>query len=118
MRMHSSISRAFVVAGLALSPTISAAQPAGILTANTGGGPVIRNAPYSGEAVTTIKQTLYDGTKIERTLTASIHRDSAGRVRREQPVFGLAAVNPQQDSAHIVNIVDPVAGVIWSLMPA
>lgn len=54
-------------------------------------GPVVTNAPYTADAVTTVTQTLGDGTRIEQRVTARFYRDSAGRVRREQTVIGLTA---------------------------
>jgi hypothetical protein len=78
-------------------------------------GPVVRDAPYAGDGVTTVKATLFDGTRIERTVTAKFYRDSAGRVRREQTVMGLAELDPARDTAQIVTIVDPAAGVVWTL---
>jgi hypothetical protein len=54
-------------------------------------GPVVTNAPYTADAVTTVTQVLGDGTKIEQRVTARFYRDSAGRVRREQTVIGLTA---------------------------
>jgi hypothetical protein len=53
------------------------------------------NAPFSADAVTTVTQTLGDGTKIEQRTTARWYRDSSGRVRREQTVIGLDSLNPQ-----------------------
>src|SRR6516225_5295911 len=50
---------------------------------------VVAGAPYSAQAVTEITQTLADGNHIVRRVTASVYRDSAGRVRRDQV---LAAV--------------------------
>src|SRR5437762_247413 len=47
-------------------------------------GKVVKNAPYSGAAVTETTQTLSDGNRIVRKNTASIFRDSEGRTRREQ----------------------------------
>jgi hypothetical protein len=54
-------------------------------------GPLVTNAPYSADAVTTVTQILGDGTRIEQRVTARFYRDSAGRVRREQTVIGLTA---------------------------
>jgi hypothetical protein len=54
-------------------------------------GPVVTNAPYMADAVTTVTQVLGDGTRIEQSITARFYRDSAGRVRREQTVIGLTA---------------------------
>ena len=55
---------------------------------------VIPNAPFSADATTTVTQTLGDGTKIEQRTTGKLHRDSTGRVRREQTVIGLDRLNP------------------------
>lgn len=79
--------------------------------------PVVRDAPYAGDSLTTVKTTLYDGTRIERTVNAKVYRDSMGRVRREQTVIGLAALDPTQDTTQVVTIIDPVAGIVWTLNP-
>jgi hypothetical protein len=78
-------------------------------------GPIVRGAPFSAEGVTTVSQTLGDGTRIERTVTAKLYRDGDGRVRREQTVLGLGALNPSADGQAIVTIVDPVAGTSYVL---
>src|SRR5260370_2636755 len=57
-------------------------------------GPIVKGAPFSGEGVTTSSQTLADGTKIARTVTAKIYRDGEGRIRREQTILGLGALAP------------------------
>ena len=80
--------------------------------------PVVKGLPYSGEGITTVKLTMFDGTKMERTVTAKLYRDSAGRLRREQAVVGLEALDPNSDFRAIVHIVDPVADVFYTLNPA
>jgi hypothetical protein len=80
--------------------------------------PVVRGAPYQGDGTTTIKTVLYDGTRIERVVNAKIYRDSAGRVRREQTVVGLAALDPTQDTTEVVVIYDPTVGAVWTLNPS
>jgi len=80
-------------------------------------GPVVTDAPYSGEGTTTTTQTLSDGTRIERTTTAKVYRDSVGRERREQTIVGLGALSPSSESEAFVTIVDPVAGVTYTLDP-
>src|SRR5687767_5565208 len=80
--------------------------------------PVVKGLPYSGEGITTVKLTMFDGTKMERTVTATLYRDSAGRLRREHTVAGLEALDPSNDFRAIVHIVEPVAGVLYSLNPA
>lgn len=47
------------------------------------GGPVVKNAPYTAEAVTESIQTLSDGNRIVRRNSAQIARDSEGRTRRD-----------------------------------
>ena len=77
-------------------------------------GPIVRGAPYSGEGVTTLAQTLSDGTRIERTVRSQLYRDGEGRTRREQTILGLGPLGEVQT----VTIVDPVAGVMYGLNPA
>jgi hypothetical protein len=79
--------------------------------------PIVKGAPYSGEGITTVKLTLYDGTKMERTVTAKFYRDSEGRVRREQTVLGLEALDPNKDVRAMVTIIDPGADAIYTLIP-
>jgi hypothetical protein len=79
--------------------------------------PVVKDAPYSAEGITTVRLTMYDGTKIERTVTARIYRDTAGRVRREQTVVGLEALDVSADVRAVVIIMDPVADAIYTLIP-
>jgi hypothetical protein len=78
---------------------------------------IVKGAPYSGEGITTVKLTMFDGTKIERTVTARLYRDSAGRIRREQTVVGLETLDPKNDFRAVVHIVDPVEGVMYTLNP-
>jgi hypothetical protein len=101
----------------AANPQAAEAQTTDFVGHEAGLGPVVRGAPYSGDGVTTVKMTLGDGTRIERTVTAKFYRDSAGRIRREQTVIGLAALDPARDAEAVVTIVDPVAGVVWALSP-
>src|SRR6185295_8224458 len=64
------------------------------------------------------KMRMYDGTRIERSVTARLFRDSVGRVRREQTVVGLEVLDPSNDFRSVVTIVDPVANEIITLNPA
>jgi hypothetical protein len=77
-------------------------------------GRVVQGAPYSGEGLTTVVQTLADGTRIERTVRARLYRDTEGRTRREQTILGLGALGESRS----VTIVDPVARVTYVLNPA
>ena len=87
------------------------------LGGQTANAPAVTGAPYSGDGTTTVKAILFDGTRIERHVTARFFRDSAGRIRREQTLLGLEELNPSNDSEKVVMIVDPVAGVFYALNP-
>jgi hypothetical protein len=65
-----------------------------------------------------VTQTLADGTHTDRATTGKVYRDSEGRVRREQTILGLGALDPSADGQLVVTIVDPVAGVRYVLDPA
>jgi len=68
----------------------------------------VKGAPYQAEAVTEVVQSLADGNKITRRTTASVARDSEGRVRRESLVAGLGPLFPG-DGPKLVFVHDPVA---------
>ena len=82
-------------------------------------GPEVTNAPFSADAVTTITQTLGDGTRIEQRTEAKFYRDGAGRVRREQTILGLNWANPAAQTQTVVT-VDPTPGdqFAYTLDPA
>lgn len=81
-------------------------------------GKVVKNAPYSAEAVTESVQTLGDGNRIIRKNSATVYRDSEGRTRREETLRVMgpwASANGEQPRTVFVN--DPVAGVNYILDP-
>jgi hypothetical protein len=51
-------------------------------------GTAVFDAPFSADAITRVRQTLPDGTQVERVATARLYRDRAGRVRVEQTIVG------------------------------
>jgi hypothetical protein len=68
----------------------------------------VKNAPYSAEVVTDHIQQLADGNRIVEHSSGRVYRDKEGRVRREED---RPSGNPG------ISIVDPVAGVSYSLDP-
>jgi hypothetical protein len=68
----------------------------------------VKNAPYSAEVLVESSQTLADGNHINQRSTGRVYRDGEGRVRREED-RGNGTVG--------ISIVDPVAGVSYSLDP-
>jgi len=63
-----------------------------------------KKAPYSGEEVSEMDQTLVDGTRIHSETRTKVYRDGEGRLRRETPAS--------------ITIFDPVAGTGYTLDPA
>jgi hypothetical protein len=88
------------------------------IAASPGLDAVVKDAPYSAEAVSAMVQMLSDGTRIVRSTTSSLARDWAGRTRREHglSVIGSLANSPDADM-RIVTISDPEAGVSYMLDP-
>jgi hypothetical protein len=61
---------------------------------------IVKNAPYSADAVTEVVQVLSDGNRIVRKSSVLLARDSAGRTRQERKGDGRAGIF----------IFDPIAG--------
>jgi hypothetical protein len=78
--------------------------------------PVVRGLPFSADGNVVMRLTLFDGTRIEQQMPAKYYRDSMGRVRREQSIVGLSALNPVTDTQFMVTIVDPVAGYLYTIV--
>nr|AQQ75253.1 hypothetical protein [uncultured bacterium] len=79
------------------------------------GGPVVKGAPYSAEAVTETIQTLGDGNRIIQSSSAKLYRDSEGRTRREQVLKAIGPWAVSGETPVMISINDPVAGVNYSL---
>jgi hypothetical protein len=76
-------------------------------------GPVVKNAPYTAEAVTENVQILADGNRIVHKNTSQVARDSEGRTRRD---LTMVAAGPLSGTAPKVSIIyDPVANVSYTL---
>jgi len=80
-------------------------------------GPVVTEAPFSADATTTVTQVLGDGTRIEQITTARFFRDRAGRVRREQTIAGLGALNGRGNAETITIDPDPGDATAYTLDP-
>jgi hypothetical protein len=81
-------------------------------------GPVVTDAPFSADATTTVTQVLGDGTRIEQRTTARFYRDRIGRVRREQTILGLGALNAVGGNAQTITVdPDPGDGTAYTLDP-
>jgi len=102
----------FVAAGMLAGVAVEAQDPSAFrfevqtkvpLEAKT-----LKGAPYSAEVVTDHAQSLADGNRIVEHSTGRVYRDKEGRVRREED---------RGSGSPSISIVDPVAGVSYSLDP-
>jgi hypothetical protein len=66
----------------------------------------VKGAPYSAETLNESAQTLGDGNRISQRSSGRVYRDGQGRTRREED---------RPDGSQSVSIIDPVAGVSYSL---
>jgi hypothetical protein len=78
-------------------------------------GKVVKDAPYSADAVTETIQTLGDGNRIVRNSSSKIYRDSAGRTRREQAMKVVGPWAVSGEAPIMITINDPVSGVFYNL---
>jgi hypothetical protein len=69
----------------------------------------VTGAPYTAEALTDLTQVLADGNRIQQRTTASIARDSKGRIRREQKAIALGG-RIIESSMPLITISDPETG--------
>lgn len=79
---------------LALDDQLMALPPSMAFFANDFGNPreIVKNAPYTAEAVTESIQLLPDGNRIVRKSTTLLARDGAGRTRQERKGDGRSGV--------------------------
>jgi hypothetical protein len=86
-------------------------------------GQTVKGAPYSAQAVTSVKQTLATGSEISTQITALVARDAEGRTRREQTLraigpWSLGPLEPgARESPTVILIQDPVKQVNITLDP-
>lgn len=98
-----------------LPPGQQAAQRAGDPTTLTASmlrissAGIVKNAPYSAEAVSESMQRLADGNQIVNTSRSMQYRDGAGRTRTE--------VHGDDGEVRTITISDPVEGARWILNP-
>ena len=78
---------------------------------------VVKNAPFSGDAISESVQTLGDGNRIVRRTTSRLFRDGEGRYRREDMPKQLGLPGAAIDMPQSIFILDPVAGFRYTLNP-
>ncbi len=75
----------------------------------------VKSAPYSAEAISTTVQQMADGTKVTRTTTSRIYRDSEGRYRREDMPKEMGVGGAVIEVPESISITDPIAGFRYQL---
>ena len=96
-------------------PGVDAALPMAIVGAQAiDAGEPIAGKPFSAQTEIEMVQLLPDGNRIVRRFTGALHRDSAGRTRREQAVAAVGVLTPGEETRTVV-INDPVAGISLAL---
>ena len=70
-------------------------------------GKVVKDSPYSAEAITETTQVLGDGNRITKKTATMLYRDAAGRTRQEQTAPGSTVfINDPVSGKHMVLNVD------------
>ena len=64
---------------------------------------IVKNAPYSAEAVNEVVQTLSDGNRIVRRSATLVARDSVGRTRQEKKGGTVYVFDPIDDKSYALN---------------
>lgn len=72
-------------------------------------GAVVKNAPYSADAVTETTQQLPDGNRISQKSTSTMYRDSQGRTRREETLGAIGPWASNGEPVRSIFINDPVS---------
>jgi hypothetical protein len=80
-------------------------------------GKVVKGVPFSASGSSETIQILQNGTKIDRTTSTALYRDSAGRLRREVTLSGFGPLRTSGKPRTMIMIGDPVAGVHYLLDP-
>jgi len=80
-------------------------------------GELVKNAPYSGEAVTERTQYLADGNRIYHKSSVKVFRDSSGRTRREQSLGQLGFWSSAEEPHTTIFIHDPIESMRYVLEP-
>ncbi|MGH7970771.1 MAG: hypothetical protein ACREIC_18785, partial [Limisphaerales bacterium] len=79
---------------------------------------LVKNAPYTADAVSETTQVLADGNRITHKSATSLARDSEGRTRREETIGAIGPWSTgNAEPSKIVFINDPVAQANYVLEP-
>jgi hypothetical protein len=86
-----------------------------VLRSGGDSGRLVKDKPYSAEAVTETVQTLAGGNSIIRHNVSKLYRDASGRTRREQTIESLGPSSPVAPATNMIVISDPVSRIDYIL---
>ena len=78
---------------------------------------MVKNSPFSAEAVSESVQTLADGNRIVRNSTSKLYRNSEGRFRREMTGGSGGMLGSLYTFGQNVTLLDPVGGFRYMIDP-
>src|SRR5687768_6708513 len=78
---------------------------------------LVKNSPFSAEAVSESVQTLADGNRIVRSSTSRLFRNSEGRFRREMAPGTGGALGSLYTYGQGVTLLDPIGGFRYMIDP-
>src|SRR5688572_8129524 len=78
---------------------------------------MVKNSPFSAEAVSESVQTLSDGNRIVRSSTSKLYRNSEGRFRREMTSGSGGMLGSVYTYGQGVTLLDPVGGFRYMIDP-
>ena len=112
MKIVSIIAMCFVLG------VIANAQEAKVLTELAASSErMVKNAPFSADAVSESVQTLSDGNRIVRNSTSKLYRNSEGRFRREMTGGSGGMLGSLYTYGQGVTLFDPVGGFRYMIDP-
>ncbi len=76
---------------------------------------IVKNSPFSADAVSESVQTLLDGNRIVRSSTGKLYRNSEGRFRRENQSGSGGLYGTYFSYSPFTTIIDPVVGYRYQL---
>jgi hypothetical protein len=78
---------------------------------------LVKNSPFSAEAISESVQTLADGNRIVRSSTSRLYRNSEGRFRREMAPGTGGVLGSLYTYGQGVTLLDPVGGYRYMIDP-
>ena len=107
MKVLSALIMLFVLCGVHVNAQQEARVVAEIAAGNE---KMVKNSPFSAEAVSESVQVLADGNRIVRSSTSKLYRNSEGRFRREMSGGSGGVLGTYYGFGQGVSILDPVVG--------